>query len=393
MIRFGADLLAADPGLIGPSRRVALATNDAARTAADPKVRTRDILLRAGVPVVRLFSPEHGLSAMGPDGVAVDSGIDGLTGLPVSSLYGERFAPPPEALADVDAVLFDIPDIGIRFYTYLWTLTHLIDACAHAGVPLWMLDRPNPLSGRLDTVEGPVLEIEHASFIGRHTIPIRFALTLGELALLWQRERCPDADVRVIPCGGWDRAWTWPRTRLPFVPTSPALISMDAVLLYGGLCLFEATNLSVARGSKLSFQAVGAPWLDSERVMARFAERGIEGVSAVRAGFTPAVGPHAGEVCDAVRIIITNAERVRPVAVGIALLADVAATHSGQFAWAHYPTAANPAGGGHLERLVGTSTVRAVINRAPEWVNEKQIRDWTAAPGWPERWRTVLLYR
>lgn len=393
MIRFGADVLAANPALLGPARRVALATNDAARTAADSECRTRDNLVRAGVPLVRLFSPEHGLSATSPDGLAVGNGLDALTGLPVSSLYGERFAPPPESLADVDAVLFDIPDVGIRFYTYLWTLTHIIDACARARVPFWILDRPNPLSGALETVEGPLLEIEHASFISRHTIPIRFALTLGEFALLWRRERRPDADVRVIRCEGWNRAWTWPRTGLPFVATSPALTSLDAVLLYGGLCLFEATNLSVARGSELSFQAVGAPWLDAERVIARFDERGIEGVSAVRAGFTPTVGPHANEACDGVRIIITDAERVRPVAVGIALLADVAATQRGKFAWAHYPTAANPSGGGHLERLVGTSAVRAVIDRAPERVNQKQICDWTAAPGWAERWRSVLLYR
>ena len=392
MIRYGADLLAADPGLLGSARRVALATNDAARTAADPESRTRDVLLRAGVPLVRLFSPEHGLSASGPDGRAVGNGIDELTGLPVMSLYGERFAPPPEAVAEVDAVLFDIPDVGSRYYTYLWTLTHIIDACLHAGVPIWMLDRPNPLSGALETVEGPLLELEHASFIGRHTIPIRFALTLGEFAQLWRRERQPGADVRVIPCEGWERAWTWQRTGLPFVAPSPALTNLDAVLLYGGLCLFEATNLSVARGSELSFQAVGAPWLDAERVIARFGERGIEGVSAVRTDFTPTVGPHAQTACDAVRIIIANAERLRPVAAGIALLADVAATHPERFAWAHYPTAANPSGSGHLERLVGTSTVYSVIDRAPESVDQRLISDWTAAPGWADRWRSVLLY-
>jgi uncharacterized protein YbbC (DUF1343 family) len=392
VIRYGADRLAADPGLLAGARHVALATNDAARAAADPESRTRVVLLRAGVPLVRLFSPEHGLGATSPDGRAVGNGVDALTGLPVWSLYGERFAPPPESLADVDAVLFDIPDVGIRFYTYLWTLTHIIDACACAGAPLWMLDRPNPLSGALETVEGPVLEIDHASFIGRHTIPIRFALTLGEFARLWQRERRPDADVRVIPCEGWERAWTWQRTGLPFVATSPALTNPNAVLLYGGLCLFEATNLSVARGAALSFQAIGAPWLDAERVIARFHERGIEGVSAVRAGFTPTVGPHAHEICDAVRIIITNAERARPVGVGIALLADVAATHRERFAWADYPTAANPSGRGHLERLVGTSTVHSAIARAPESVDQARIRDWTTAPGWEERWRSVLLY-
>jgi uncharacterized protein YbbC (DUF1343 family) len=391
-VRFGADRLAADPALLGAARRVGLATNDAARTSHDAECRSRTALQSAGVPLVRLFSPEHGLLAGAPDGAAVADTTDPLTGLPVVSLYGTRFAPPAEALVDIDALLFDVPDVGARFYTYAWTLTHLIDACADTGVPLWVLDRPNPVGGRLDRVEGPLLEPAHFSFLGRHTLPVRHALTLGELALLWRDERRPDADVRVIRCEGWDRSGTWHRTGLPFVPTSPAISNADAALLYSGLAVFEATNLSVGRGSPLSFRAVGAPWLDTWALLDRLAARRLPGLEARADSFTPAIGWHAGERCAAVRFDVVAPDAVQPVAAGLACLADIVAVHRRDFAWCGYPTAANPSGAGHAERLLGNSRVPAVISAAPETVTDSIIAEWVTTPGWDERWRAVLLY-
>jgi uncharacterized protein YbbC (DUF1343 family) len=391
-VRFGADRLAADPSLLGAVRRVGLATNDAARTSHDAELRTRTALQSAGVPLVRLFSPEHGLHAGAPDGAAVPDTTDPLTGLPVVSLYGTQFAPPAESLDDIDALLFDVPDVGARFYTYAWTLTHLVDACADAGIPLWTLDRPNPAGGRLDSVEGPLLEPAHFSFLGRHTLPIRHALTLGEVALLWRGERRPDADVRVIRCEGWDRSRTWHRTGLPFVPTSPAISNADAALLYSGLAIFEATNVSIGRGSPLSFRAVGAPWLDAESLLERLAARQLPGLQARADGFTPATGPHAGERCNAVRFDVVEPDAVRPVAAGLACLADIVAAHRRDFAWRGYPTAANPSGAGHAERLLGNSRVPCMIDAAPETVTDRIIAEWVAAPGWEERWRAVLQY-
>ena len=205
-ILFGADRLSIERRLPGNVRRAGLVTNDAARLAGNPKVYSRSALLAAGLPIVRLFSPEHGLGANVADGAAVSDGMDALTGLPVVSLYGEQMAPPPAALADLDAVLFDVPDVGARFYTYTWTLTHVIDACAVVGLPLFILDRPNPLGGLLEQAEGPLMEARHFSFIGRHTLPVRHSLTLGEIGLLWRAERCPSADVHVIECAGWQRS-------------------------------------------------------------------------------------------------------------------------------------------------------------------------------------------
>jgi uncharacterized protein YbbC (DUF1343 family) len=390
-IHFGADRLTGDPALLGAVRRVGLATSDAARMAADPRRPARATLLEAGVPIVRLFAPEHGLDVMAPDGAAVRDGVDPATGLPVVSLYGDRFAPPAGSLAELDAMLFDVPDVGARYYTYAWTMTHVIDACAEAGIPLWVLDRPNPLGGVLDMAEGPLLEPGHASFIGRHAIPVRHCLTLGELALLWQRERRTDADVRVIACYGWRRDWMWPRTGLPFIRTSPAIGSFEAALLYPGLCVFEATNVSVGRGTDLSFRAVGAPWLDAGALLSRLASRSLPGLVPRADAFTPAAGPHAGKPCAAVRLDVDDAGRVRPVAAGIALLADIAATQA-EFAWQPYPTAANPAGAGHLERLLGTVAVGEAVTRNASAVTAEVIAGWVAAPGWADRCRDVLLY-
>ncbi len=396
-MRFGADRLAAEPRLLAAvlgraPRRLALLTNDAVRLASDPERRTRTALLEAGLPLVRLFSPEHGLGAAAPDGAAVGDATDPLTGLPVTSLYGESLRPAPEVLAGLDAVLGDLPDIGVRCYTYAWTLTHVIDACAAAGVPVVVLDRPNPLGAALASAEGPLLEPAHASFLGRFPVPLRHALTLGELALLWQREQCPATDVRVLECEGWARDRPWPETGLPFVPTSPAIHRFEAALLYAGTCLFEATNLSVGRGTPLAFEAVGAPWLRATSLLERLGRRHLPGLSTEPARFTPATGPWAGDECHAVRLVVQEARRVRPVAAGLALLAEVAALHPGELRWATYPTAANPSGAGHLERLAGTAAVGAAIETDPRAVDDDVVARWTAVPGWGRRWETARLY-
>ena len=395
-LAFGADRLAADPTLHPRARRVALTTSDAARSARDAGLRTRALLLEAGIPIVRLFSPEHGLQARARDGESVRDARDPLTGLPVVSLYGERFAPDPESLRDLDAVLFDLPDVGARPYTFAWTLTHLIDACAAARIPLVVLDRPNPLGGALASVEGPLLEPAYCSFLGRHSLPLRHALTLGELARLWQRERRPAADVRVVPCGDWKRDLLWPAIGLPWTPPSPGLPTFDAALLYPGLVLFEGTNLSVGRGTSLSFQAVGAPWLDATAVIARMEERVLPGIALELAQFTPGTGPHAGTPCNAVAVYALDPAEVRPVSAGIALLADVAAVHPRELRWATYPTAANPTGEGHFERLAGTMSARIAVERAmtsPDAVTPAVLARLTASPGWAERWQAARIYQ
>ena len=391
-VRFGVDRVVADIALLGGARAVGLVTNDAARLASDDAVHARVALQRAGVPLVRLFGPEHGLDAAAADGAAVFDGTDARTGLHVVSLYGERMRPTPDQLAGLDLVLFDIPDVGARFYTYAGTLFHLLAACAESRIPLSVLDRPNPLGGTLASAEGPMLDLALASFVGADAIPVRHALTLGELARLWQRERWPHADLRVITCEGWTRDMRWSDTALPWVSTSPAMPSIASVLTYPGLCPFEGTNLSVGRGTDTPFQHVGAPWLDGDAVLTWLARASLTGATLEHDAFVPELAPHAGERCQGIRVIVTDASAFRPVAIGLWLLAAVAATHRSAFAWVRYPTAANPTGEGHVDRLTGQGAVRAQLDRDPGAVTAEQVAAWTAVPDWEARVRPILLY-
>lgn len=391
-LRLGADRLAADPSLLGGAQHVGLVTNDAARLASDSAGHTRAALLGAGVPIIRLFGPEHGLTAAAADGAAVDDGIDALTGLPVVSLYGERTRPDAASLHDLDAMLFDVPDVGARFYTYTWTLFHVMAACAECGVPVMVLDRPNPLGGELAYAEGPVLDVACRSFVGEDAIPIRHQLTLGELARVWRRERFTDLDLRVITCHGWTRAMRWSDTGLPWVPTSPAMPSYESAQLYTGLCLFEATNLSVGRGTEAPFQQVGAPWLDVPAVLADLARRIPKGVEFREVSFVPGAGPYIAEPCCGIRVRVIDASVLRPVALGLLLMAAIVSTHRLRFQWARYPTAANPSGDGHFERLIGRRDIRRHFDASPAAIDAGMVREWTSVEDWVERVETSLCY-
>lgn len=374
LVRFGVDaLIRSRAGVRGS--RIGLLTNDAARTAADVQMHSRVGLIAADVPITLLLSPEHGLHAVAEDGSPVRDGRDPLTGLPVLSLYGDRFAPPVNVLRDLDLVLVDLPDVGARFYTYAWSMTHVLDACAASEVPVVVLDRPNPLGGRPEDAEGPLLELEFASFIGRLDIPIRHSLTLGELARLWQRERAPWLALDVVPCEGWSRDDQWPDTGLPWVPTSPAMPSFESALLYPGLCLFEATSVGVDRFGSAPFQCIAAPWLDASRIAQACADE------AAAMGVCLRAEDHV------VRLEVQDRRRVRPVRLGVALLLAVAAHHATEFRWVTYPTAANPSGTDHLERLFGTRALREAA------ITAAQLPDHALTPtAWVDRMRTIMLY-
>lgn len=395
MIHFGIDALLSDrlPDLAG--RRVGLVTNDAATTAALPRplTPTRLALQQADVNLVALFAPEHGLGAAAADGAKIGDATDPLTGLPVFSLYGATFRPTAEMLAGLDLLLFDIPDIGVRFYTYIWTLSHLLEACAEHDVPLWVLDRPNPLSGELALAEGPMLdEANVSSFVGRWSMPIRHSLTIGELARLWNTERNLGVDLTVVPVQGWRRTDFWDATGLPFVPTSPAMPSAETVLVYPGTCLFEGTNLSEGRGTAAPFRQIGAPWLDGYQVAASFNAFGLPGVVARAVQFIPSSSKFTGELCQGVMLHPLDRATFRPVAAGLHLLFAIMHRHEIRFAWLPYPTAAAGQGHGHFDRLIGDLSIRARFAGLPK-DGVSQTAAWTATPGWAERVRPHLLYR
>jgi len=352
--------------------RVGMVTSNVATTSAG--VLSRLALRDAGVNLIRLFGPEHGLAGTTADGAPVPDDIDPATLLPVVSLYGQHVRPTPEALADLDAILFDIPDVGTRFYTYIWTLSHVIEACAEAHKPLYVLDRPNPLGGDLDAGEGPILdEANLSSFVGRWNIPIRYSLTIAELARLWNEERKIGCDLRIVPCANWKREMHWPDTGLPFVQLSPAMPSYETALFYPGTCLIEGTNLSEGRGTDAPFRLIGAPWVDAEALAD--ALKGITRSRITPVTFTPTGRKHAGEVCRGVLLEPTDVRFLRPVALGLRLIDSVARLHPDRFSFSPYETAANPSGLSHFDRLIGS----------------KQIRD-TRAPGWTRRATPHLLY-
>lgn len=381
-VTFGIDQVPA-----GDARRVGFVTNDAA-TTADGKVKSRVALLGRGWKVVRLFGPEHGLAATAADGAKVGDGVDPLTGLPVVSLYGDRVRPTAEQLADLDVIVFDIPDCGARFYTYIWTLSHLLEACADARKPLVVLDRPNPIGGRLEDAEGPMLDEAYVStFVGRWNMPVRHSLTLGELATHWNAERKIGCDLSVVRCAGWKRDMHWPATRLPFVAMSPAMRSYESALLYPGTCLLEGTNLSEGRGTDWPFRVTGAPWLDADAVADELNERALPGVRFARFDFTPSARKFEHQLCRGVRIDLTDAHAVRAVRVGLHLIAAVARRHRGQFAWLMYKSPAKLAGSGHFDRLIGLRGVREAIDDGT--LDATTV---ARATGWAERVRPSLLY-
>ncbi len=280
------------------------------------------------VTLAALFGPEHGLRGTAEAGETVESSIDPTTGVPVFSLYGASKKPPPEALDGLDVLVFDMQDIGARFYTYISTMGRAMQAAAEAGIPFVVLDRPNPLGGR---VSGFVREPEHDSFVGLYPIPVQHGLTVGELARMIVGEGwlpgLDALDLRVVEMVGWQRDRLWPDTGLPFVPTSPNIPNFETALVYPGIALFEGTVVSEGRGTDVPFLLVGAPWLDDHALADTLKQRGLPGIRFEPTAFTPRSIPGVAaypkfenEAISGVSLSITDPETVRPVELGIHLV-------------------------------------------------------------------------
>jgi len=281
-VRPGIEVLLSDSVSLVRGRRVGLVTNQSGVDSHGTSDVTR--LLDAGVDLVALFSPEHGFRGAAEPGAAVASTTDSATGLPIYSLYGRTSAPTDDMLRGIDVLLVDLQDAGARYYTYLFTTVETLKAAARRNIPVVVLDRPDPIGG---AVQGDVLQAAYASPVGYVRVPMRHGMTLGELARLAQSQLGIGGSLAVVPAYGWRRDLSFDQTGLPFVPPSPNLRSLESLFHYPGLCLFEGTNLSVGRGSDAPFEQIGAPWLDTARVLAAMRAAGLPGVrfSAVR--FTP----------------------------------------------------------------------------------------------------------
>jgi uncharacterized protein YbbC (DUF1343 family) len=299
-------------------RKVGLVTN---HTGQDRQGRsTIDVLHQApGVTLAALFSPEHGIR--GTLDEKVGDGKDDKTGLPIWSLYGSRRRPTPDTLRGIDTLVYDIQDIGCRFYTYSTTLGYILEEAAKHKIKVVVLDRPNPLGGAL--IEGPVRDADAESFVAYHTVPLRHGLTVGEMALLFNRERKIGADVDVVRMTGWKRSMLLDRTGLTWVNPSPNMRSLAAALLYPGIGILETTNISIGRGTERPFEWIGAPWLDGVKLAAALADERLPGVRFVPVKLTPAASVHKGKLCGGVHIVIDDWARFRPVHTVLAVAATL----------------------------------------------------------------------
>ncbi|MCP9493434.1 MAG: DUF1343 domain-containing protein [Pyrinomonadaceae bacterium MAG19_C2-C3] len=308
----GIDVLERDGFKQLQNMRVGLVTNHTGRNLNGKP--TIDVLREAsGVKLVSLFSPEHGIRGA-VDEKVVDS-TDEKTGLPVYSLYGETRRPKPEQLKDLDAIVFDIQDIGARFYTYISTLGNVMEEAAKLNKSVFILDRPNPING-VD-VEGALADADKLSFTAYHTIPIRHGLTIGELGLLFNRERKINCDLRVIKLENWQRAMWFDRTNQTWINPSPNMRSLTQATLYPGIGLLETTNLSVGRGTDTPFQIIGAPYINERQLAAELNARSLRGLRFVPVRFTPRASVFKDESCGGVELIIINRAEFEPIRTGL----------------------------------------------------------------------------
>jgi len=309
----GIDVLARDG--FGPliGRRVGLITN---QTGVDRRgVSTAKLLHEAkGVHLVALFSPEHGPQGK-LEAQQIADGRDGATGLPVYSLYGATRRPTAEMLAGIDTLVFDIQDVGTRFYTYISTMAAAMEAAAEHKIRFVVLDRPNPINGR--DVAGPVLDAGRESFVGCHRLPVRHGMTVGELARMFQAEKRLELDLRVIGMEGWRRGDFFDQTGLPWVNPSPNMRSPTEALLYPGIGLLETTNVSVGRGTDTPFELFGAPWIDGAALARELNAAGLPGIRFAAVTFTPSASTFRGQRCEGVRMTIIDRTALEPVRVGL----------------------------------------------------------------------------
>jgi len=311
-VQTGLDVLETEKFAPLRDKHIGLITN---HTGFDALGRSNiDLLAQAsGLKLAALFSPEHGLAGRANESVA--SSKDPTTGLSIYSLYGDTRRPTDEMLEGVDALVFDIQDAGVRFYTYTVTMAYCMEEAAKRKIPFFVLDRPNPLGGEI--VEGPMLDPDKTSFVAYFPIPVRYGLTIGELAQFFNSENHIGADLHVIPMRNWHRNYFFESTGIKWVPPSPALRTTKGSILYPGIEILQASGVSVGRGTQTPFEEFGAPWIDGEAVAAALDERHLPGLRFESKSFIPIGGPHSGERCSGVSVRVTDRFVVRSMRLGL----------------------------------------------------------------------------
>jgi len=284
-------------------------------------IHITDALHGAGVTIKALFGPEHGVRGDAAEGAAVGDTVDARLGVPVYSLYGKVSAPTEEMLEGIDIMIADIQDVGARFYTFPYTMANVMKACGKHGVKVWVLDRPNPISGT--NPEGSILDPAYASGVGMYAMPIRHALTPGELARLYRASFGVECDLHVVKMKNWSREMWFDETGLPWVLPSPNMPTLDTAAVYTGTCFFEGTNVSEGRGTTRPFEIFGAPWVDAPDLHKKMMSYDLPGVMYREAYFSPFEWKFRKEPCSGLQLYVTDRKAFKPVLTGIAAVSAI----------------------------------------------------------------------
>jgi len=333
-------------------KRVGIITNHTAKSSSGQYIV--DVFRNmSNVTITALITPEPGIYGIEEAGRKIESGTEAPYQLPVYSLYGKARKPTREMLGNIDILVFDIQDIGARFYTYIYTMSLAMEAAAECGKRFVVLDRPNPINGL--RVEGNILKPQFTSFVGLYPIPVRHGMTAGELAKMFNEKGWLKNGVRaeliVIPMKGWRRSMWYNQTGLSFIKPSPNMVSLETAAVYPGLCLLEGTNVSEGRGTPMPFRQFGAPWIDSESLAAKLNRLHLPGVRFEPTSFTPVSSKYKGQQCKGVKIIITNRDSLEPYWSGVLIINEIYRMYPDAFQWRAQ----------HFDRLCGTSVIREAI--------------------------------
>lgn len=379
-VRPGVEVLVSSPPAVLEGKRVGLITNHTGRD----RNGTSTIDLLAGssrMRLVALFAPEHGIRGTAAEGELVSSSLDERSGLPIHSLYGETRKPTPEMLEGIEALVFDIQDVGARQYTYVYTMAYGMQAAAEKGIPFVVLDRANPVTGT--RVDGNILDPAFSTFVGMYPIASRHGMTAGELARLFNQEFGFGTDLTVVPVEGWRREMWWDEAGLEWIAPSPALPTLESAIHYPGTVYLEGTNLSEGRRTEHPFQQTGAPWLRAAEVAEQMNAMRLPGVrfEAVEFSVRPAAAKYGGQRLPGVRLILTDRASYRPLDAVFHLISTIRRIHPQEFEW--IPS--------HFDRLAGTDRLRRAIEEGTlpallqEWEREAERFRQQRAP--------YLLYR
>lgn len=382
----GADQLRDYAELFPAGTRAGLLTNPTGISSSfEPTWKILGSLGR--LHLTALFACEHGIHGEKQAGMRFGDEYDEELGIPVFSLYGKNEEPTTKMLRHVDIIVFDIQDLGVRFYTYLSTLLYTMRACAREGKTFVVLDRPNPLGGRI--VEGGMLQPDFTSIVGACPMPIRTGLTIGEFASYINGQTDSPCELLVIPLKNWRRGMEFTETKLPWLNPSPNIPTLDSARVYAGTCLFEGTNLSEGRGTTRPFELIGAPWLDSRNLARRLNGRNLPGVHIHPLYFSPTFSKHQGQLCEGVQLFVTDPSSYQAVRTGLTLLYEIQKLHPDSFEWI---PPSKEGGRPFIDLLTGSDRVRTSLH-IPGML-ESLLEDWEQDAGqWRKDTESYLLYK